>query len=360
MIFALSFGILFPAILLVVAFNVSGFSYRTSGKMCIINHENSFTVFWTWIITLAVSSFLLQAFTSGYCLFVFLRGQRTMGTYDTSSITNTKARRKRIGRASMMAVLGLQARGSAHLQTDALNVSAFRQRWNQIKAVVQSQWRIASLSVAFASQSAPFVVHFVKSRTHSKTQKLTACFLKYGMEDQRCLDRKAVLTAGQTTIMAGMTIAAVSSFIVPIDTSLMVLDCRNRMLYPHDSNIHPHHLVLHLQEPNPDYSPRTVSRHRRHQAAERRRERRLEPSKLAQSKYGRRLDDRPRTPPRTQELQPGRQFQIPRKFAVPARRVCAHLNLSYQLAKIEQAAIENEQPHYTFQTSQSKTFLRRC
>lgn len=210
MIFALSFGILFPALLLAVAFNVSGFSYRTSGKLCIINHENSFAVFWAWTISLSISSFLLQAFTSGYCLLVFLRGHRTMGTYDTSSITNTQAWRKRIGRASMMAVLGLQVRGSAHLQTDALNISAFRQRWNQIKAVILSQWRVASLSVAFAGQSAPFVVQFIKSRTHSKTQKLTDCFLKYGLDDQRCLDQKAVLTAAQTTIMAGLTIAAVS------------------------------------------------------------------------------------------------------------------------------------------------------
>ncbi|TLD37647.1 DNA repair protein [Venturia nashicola] len=190
MIFALSFGILFPAILLAVAFNVSGFSYRTSGKMCIINHENSFTVFWAWTITLAVSSFLLQAFTSG--------------------ITNTKARKKRIGRASMMAALGLQARGSAHLQTDALNISAFRQRWNQIKAVIQSQWRVASLSIAFPGQAVPFVVQFIKSRTHVKTQKLTACFLNYGLEDQRCLDQKAVLAAAQTSIMAGLTIAAIA------------------------------------------------------------------------------------------------------------------------------------------------------
>lgn len=210
MIFALGFGILLPVILLAVAFNVSGFSYRTSGKMCIINHENSFLVFWGWTIGLSISSFLLQAFTSGYCLLVFLRGQRTMGSYETSSITNTKARRKRIGQASMMAVLGLQVRGSAHLQTDALNISALRQRWNQIKAVISSQWRVAALSVAFASQSAPFVVQFIKSRTHSKTQKLTACFLKYGMDDQRCLDQKAFLSAAQTTIMAGLTIAAVS------------------------------------------------------------------------------------------------------------------------------------------------------
>ncbi|RDI88625.1 DNA repair protein [Venturia inaequalis] len=224
MIFALGFGILFPAVLLAVAFNVSGFSYRTSGKMCIINHENSFTVFWAWTITLAVSSFLLQTFTSGYCFLVFLRGQRTMGTYDTSSITNTKGR-KRIGRASMMVVLGLQARGSAHLQTDALNISAFRQRWNQIKAVIQSQWRVASLSVAFAGQSAPFVVHFLKSRTHTKTKKLTGCFLKYGMEDQRCLDQKAILAAAQTTIMAGLTIAAIAGiecFILTTRTSTLI------------------------------------------------------------------------------------------------------------------------------------------
>ncbi|QDS75679.1 hypothetical protein FKW77_007605 [Venturia effusa] len=224
MFFALSFGILLPAILLAVAFSVSGFSYRTSGKMCIINHEYSFPVFWAWTITLAVSSFLLQAFTSGYCLLVFLRGQRTIGNYDTSSISNTEIRRKRIGRASMMAVLGLQVRGSAHLQTDALNTSAFRQRWNQIKAVVSSQWRVASLSVAFAGQSAPFVVHFIKSRTHSKTEKLTACFLKYGMDDQRCLDQKAVLAAAQTTIMAGLTIAAIAGiecFILTTRTSTL-------------------------------------------------------------------------------------------------------------------------------------------
>lgn len=210
MIFSLCFGTFLPATQLALIMAISGFSYRTSGKMCIINHEYSFTIFWAWWLTLSVAACLLQGFTSVYCLLVFLRSQRKLNSLELSSNANMKNRTKRIGRASMLVVLGFRTRANAYLETDALNSSTWRQRWNQIKAVLTSQWRVFVLVAAMLIQCTPFVAHFVKSRTHTKTQNLTECFLMYGMHDERCLDKRAVLVAAQPTILAGLIIAAVS------------------------------------------------------------------------------------------------------------------------------------------------------
>jgi hypothetical protein len=210
MIFSFCLGILLPVILLAVTIAISGFSYRTSGRMCIINHEYSFAVFWAWTIGFAISSFLLQAFTSGYCLTVFLKSYHKMDSFKMSSDSAEEGMRKRGKRTIIWGILNFGRRGSVHLETDALSTSAARQRWNQMKSVILSQWRSFALCVALVVQCIPFVAHFVKSKTYDKTQKLTECLLKYGFDDKRCIDQKLILSSAQTTIRTGLIIAAVS------------------------------------------------------------------------------------------------------------------------------------------------------
>jgi hypothetical protein len=209
-IFTFCVGILFPLVLLSVTIAYSGFSYRTSGKMCIINHENSFAVFWGWLISFALLTFVLQAFTSGYCLVVFLRSQRKLDSFGMSSNSTNRGRPIRQTRITIWRILTFSMRGNVHSEVDTLTASAKRQRWNQMRSIVLSQWRSFALCLALVIQCIPFVTHFIQSRTHERTQSLTECFLKYGLDDNRCLEEKAVLSAAQTTILSGLIVAAVS------------------------------------------------------------------------------------------------------------------------------------------------------
>ncbi|KAH7088569.1 hypothetical protein FB567DRAFT_569390 [Paraphoma chrysanthemicola] len=65
-------GTLFPVAFLVAVLTSTGFSYRI-GPTCLPNHENAVITFWIWLIVFATLGFVLQAATTGYCIWVFLR-----------------------------------------------------------------------------------------------------------------------------------------------------------------------------------------------------------------------------------------------------------------------------------------------
>jgi hypothetical protein len=72
---SIAFGTLLPLAFLVALLTATGFSYRT-GQTCLPNHEHAFVTFWVWLVIFAILGFLLQAITTSYCFFVYMRTWR--------------------------------------------------------------------------------------------------------------------------------------------------------------------------------------------------------------------------------------------------------------------------------------------
>lgn len=65
-------GTVLPVLFLIAVLTSTGFSYRM-GQTCLPNSENAIITFWIWLVIFAIAGFLLQAVTTGYCVFVYLR-----------------------------------------------------------------------------------------------------------------------------------------------------------------------------------------------------------------------------------------------------------------------------------------------
>jgi hypothetical protein len=65
-------GTFLPVAFLVAVLAKTGFSYRM-GPTCLPNHDNAITTFWVWLVVFAILGFLLQAVTTGYCIWIYIR-----------------------------------------------------------------------------------------------------------------------------------------------------------------------------------------------------------------------------------------------------------------------------------------------
>jgi hypothetical protein len=65
-------GTSLPITFLVAVLTSTGYSYRM-GQTCLPNHENSIITFWVWLVVFGILGFLLQAVTTGYCLWIYMR-----------------------------------------------------------------------------------------------------------------------------------------------------------------------------------------------------------------------------------------------------------------------------------------------
>lgn len=68
-------GTVLPLMFLIALLGATGFSYRM-GQTCLPNHENAIVTFWVWLVIFASAGFLLQAVTTGYCVYVYMRTLR--------------------------------------------------------------------------------------------------------------------------------------------------------------------------------------------------------------------------------------------------------------------------------------------
>ncbi|PSN67167.1 hypothetical protein BS50DRAFT_588169 [Corynespora cassiicola Philippines] len=96
-------GTFLPLIFLASIVTATGFSYRM-GQTCLPNHENAIVTFWIWLVLFAVAGFLLQAVTTSYCVYVYMRTlsreqrnpvsvnsfQRNLANYNHETWTNVK------------------------------------------------------------------------------------------------------------------------------------------------------------------------------------------------------------------------------------------------------------------------------
>ena len=65
-------GTVLPVVFLIAMLAATGFSYRM-GQTCLPNHENAIVTFWAWLVSFAIAGFLLQAGTTVYCLYIYIR-----------------------------------------------------------------------------------------------------------------------------------------------------------------------------------------------------------------------------------------------------------------------------------------------
>ncbi|KAF2191070.1 hypothetical protein K469DRAFT_746511 [Zopfia rhizophila CBS 207.26] len=65
-------GTVLPVAFLIAVLAATGFSYRM-GQTCLPNHEHAIISFWIWLVGFAIIGFLLQAVTTGYCIYVYFR-----------------------------------------------------------------------------------------------------------------------------------------------------------------------------------------------------------------------------------------------------------------------------------------------
>ncbi|KAK1911571.1 hypothetical protein P3342_012873 [Pyrenophora teres f. teres] len=68
-------GLGVPVVFLVAVLTRTGFSYRM-GQTCLPNHEDAIVTFWTWLVLFAALGFVLQVFTTGYCVWVYVKTLR--------------------------------------------------------------------------------------------------------------------------------------------------------------------------------------------------------------------------------------------------------------------------------------------
>jgi hypothetical protein len=187
--------IVVPVILLGVTIAVSGFSFRT-GPTCSINQENSFAVFWGWIIGIACLSFAVQAATSVYCLRIYIRSHRSLSDSNSS-----------MGKSR----------------------SITRQRWRHIQTMFLLQWRSIALSILVVVESIYFAAvywaedkKFVSAGSNPKVQEFGLCLITHGGDKTKCTDAAKGLMLSPTYILASMIIAAVS---VPTTRTLLAPLC---------------------------------------------------------------------------------------------------------------------------------------
>ncbi|KAF2281494.1 uncharacterized protein EI97DRAFT_367046, partial [Westerdykella ornata] len=120
-------GTLLPLVFLIALLTSTGFSYRM-GQTCLPNHENAIVTFWVWLVIFATAGFILQAVTTGYCIFVYLRTRR----------------RERNS-------LGSAQRGQAMQKQET---------WRNVKKLILLQWRNIAVSILTIVGSVAFFIVF--------------------------------------------------------------------------------------------------------------------------------------------------------------------------------------------------------
>jgi hypothetical protein len=99
------------------------------GQTCLPNSENAILTFWIWLVIFAIAGFLLQAITTGYCVYVYLRSLRR----DRRQAANSEQR----GRAM-----------------------ANHETWKTVKKLFLLQWRNILVSIFTIIGSIAFFIVF--------------------------------------------------------------------------------------------------------------------------------------------------------------------------------------------------------
>jgi hypothetical protein len=117
-----------PALFLALTISITGVSYRL-GTTCLPNQKNSYVTYFGWLMAFACISGLLQLYTTGYCMWIYLRDVLRGGAQ-----LSTKAS-------------GYSGGGKAADTTTISTQSTRKLTASRVKRVLKSQWRSIALCV---------------------------------------------------------------------------------------------------------------------------------------------------------------------------------------------------------------------
>lgn len=256
------FGTALPLVSLIAVLSVTGLSYRM-GQTCLPNHEHAIVTFWIWLIIFAILAFLLQTFTSGYCLYVYVRSLRRMRRESIiDSFERIQVRRK-------------------------------LESWDNVKALFLLQWRNILVSVFVIIGSISFFIVFWTQdgklgRVFNNPNNIMAvktwiiCQILSMGDKQECRKYVQDFTVDQVTVLISLILASVSTVLRFSILSHTFLICatarRHSHLHPPLSHHHAPSLALPLPPPSP---PRASPRSPTHPATDLPRRRRQIPAAIS-------------------------------------------------------------------------------
>ena len=190
---ALSLGWTIPAAGLALALSLTGVSYRF-GNVCHINHKDSIQDFWGPLLAFSAAAMLLQFFTLGYCIKVYLKNLTDdKPTTDTSSNLPSYS-------------------GSVRTAQTA------RAAYRRVRKVIQLQWRGIAIVILVIADVIFFAVIFVTMDNGSQftpAEKAKAlpwltCLVLSGGEKDECLPQAKDLVEKESVVLAVLVMLGVS------------------------------------------------------------------------------------------------------------------------------------------------------
>jgi hypothetical protein len=190
---ALSLGWIIPAAGLALALSLTGVSYRF-GNVCHINHKDSTEDFWGPLLAFSAAAALLQFFTLGYCIKVYLKNLADdKATTDTSSNLPSHS-------------------GSVRTAQTA------RAAYRRVKKVISLQWRGIAIVLLVIADVVFFAVIFItmdngSQVTPARMQKVLpwlTCLVLSGGQKNECLQQAKELVERESVVLAVLVMIGVS------------------------------------------------------------------------------------------------------------------------------------------------------
>lgn len=180
-----------PAIILAIAWTLTGFSYRF-GDTCLINHDKALATFWGPTLFVAGAALVLQFGTFGYCVQVYIRA-----LMDDSTTTDNSS--------------GLPS------YSGSVRTPTARQAYRRVRRVIELQWRgifvvmvivadVVLLAIVFVSMDnvTQAAVHNLK-----KAEPWLLCLVTSGGNKDACLDKVHGLVLNQATVLSVLIMLSV-------------------------------------------------------------------------------------------------------------------------------------------------------
>lgn len=190
---ALSLGWTIPAAGLALALSLTGVSYRF-GNVCHINHKDSIQDFWGPLLAFSAAALLLQFFTLGYCMKVYLRN-----LVDDKPTTDTSSQLPSY---------------SSSLRTAQTARAAYR----RVRKVIMLQWRGIAIVLLVIADVIFFAVVFVTMDNGSqmdaarlkKALPWLTCLVLSGGQKNKCLPEAKGLVESESVVLGVLIMLGVS------------------------------------------------------------------------------------------------------------------------------------------------------
>lgn len=170
-----------PALFLGLTMGITGVSFRL-GDVCLPNQENSYVTYMGWLMGFACLAGLLQAVTTAYCAWIYLRDVLRGG-----------------GGPSTNRSMGYTGGGrKASAETDTIGTQGTRAKvtWNRMKRVIRSQWRSIGLCVLLVLTTTYYggifteqarLVKKINNGTHDdRVVEWATCLVLNGLDPNKC------------------------------------------------------------------------------------------------------------------------------------------------------------------------------